>query len=719
MNRAATSSFAIVMGLAGALLLGVQPIAARALLPCLGGSPAVWITAQLFFQAALVAGYVYAHALTRALPLGRQVLIHAALLGLAALTMPIDPIRGAFPSGDPRFWLLGRLAGRVGPTFLALSATAPLLQSWFAARRSGAVDPYPLYAASNVGSLGILLAYPFLVEPWLGLKLQWGGWSIGYVLAALGTIGCGWIALGRSGLESPRVAEESAPVRSWRTWMALAFVPSSLNLGVTLFLTTDVAPVPLLWVLPLGLYLGSFVLAFSGIGGPERIARALAPVLCLLAPLLLAGWTWSLFLPIHLLASFLTAWTCHAELVRLRPGTARLTAFYLAIAIGGALGGLFNGLVAPVLFDRIAEYLIGLALAGFALAFVRRDRSTTWRRTLILPGLMAVLLVPLFANSGRIGASPWGVPLIVLAAGTTLLVAWTSREQPLRFAIGYAVLLSAGSLSTGADGRILHRERNFFGVLRVTQGDRPGVHRLFHGTTLHGQQDLDEPREPTTYYTREGPLGAILAARPHRRVAVVGLGVGSTTAYASQAEEWTVFELDPAVIAIARDTRFFRFLADCRADRLAIVPGDARLRLEHAGSDFDLILLDAFSSDAPPVHLLTVEAFETYRKRLAPGGRIALNLTNRYLDLESVVAAIAREGGWEARIQRDPTPASVRSDHGRQPSTWAVLGGPNDRLDDLGAGWTEPAIDPALAPWTDDHSDLVRPFWRRMVRPVR
>jgi hypothetical protein len=719
-TRASALVFALTLALSGGLLFTVQPMVARQLLPWLGGSPSVWITAQLFFQAALLAGYLYAHQLGR-LAFGAQLLVHAALLASAFLVLPIDPVGTAADATMtfPQSWLLRRLLLGVGLPFAGMAATAPLLQSWFAARRDVPVDPYPLYVASNLGSLAALLAYPLLIEPSFPLRDQSFGWSIGFALLTASVIGCGLMTLRRAGHPALATHQEFA-LGEWLGWTALAFVPSSLMLGATLFLTTDIAPVPLLWVVPLGLYLGSFVLAFARrplvAGG--RVASWFALAVSLLVPVLLAGWTWSVFVPLHLLTFFLAAWMVHAEVARRRPPPERLTGFYLALASGGVLGGVFNALVAPFVFDRVAEYPIGLILACLAAAFVGGRPATTWRRSVVLPAVVLALLTVLFANPGDLAADAWAVPLVILGSGLGLLIAWKARSEPLRFALGVGSVLLASALLPSLGGEVIHRERDFFGVVTVTRSGP--TYRLFHGSTLHGEQDRDRPREPLTYFSREGPIGDLMrvprGAGAH--VAVVGLGVGSLAAYASQGDRWDFFEIDPAIARVATSPRYFTFLSESGGE-ITLVLGDARLRLREAEGPYDLIVLDAFSSDAPPVHLLTLEAFDLYESKLAGHGRIAVNLTNRYLDLEAVLAAMVGEKGWACRVRRDVEISAARKALGHQGSIWAVVARGEADLGPLtdDPRWAQPRPSAGVRAWTDQSADLARPFLSRLRGP--
>ena len=731
-TAAAPAVFALTLFVAAALLFTVEPMVARMVLPRLGGSPAVWTTCVLFFQVSLLAGYGYSHASVSLLGVRRQAVLHLPLLLATLVFLPISPpTNAAFDVLSPRFeptWgLLGWLARSVGLPFVTLAASAPLLQRWFAATgHPSARDPYFLYSASNAGSLAALVAYPLWVERHYRLGEQSSGWSIGLVVLAGLTTLCAALTLSEARPTGPEseptdVRETSATANEWLVWVVLALIPSSLMLGVTTYLTTDLASVPLLWVIPLAIYLLSFIIAFGRWSQPaaDLAARVLPLLVMLQAMVMGAGLVQPFWIPLHLLTFFSAAVFCHGELARRRPPATRLTSFYNATAVGGALGGVFNALVAPAVFNRVAEYPIALVAACLALALrpsAGRIRGFG-RADLILPATIGLLAGGLAANVGGLADRGIGVVATMAASGLTALVAVHHRRHPVRFALTVGALLLAADRYDAVSGRVLRRERSFFGVLKVTEAHTPGgwVHRLFHGSTLHGQQSLDPTRhrEPSTYFDRSGPIGEVFKAflaRPGRetaRVAVTGLGVGSLASYAQPGQRWTFYEIDPAVVRIARDPRFFTFLSDCRAESLDVVGGDARVSTAQAPDGrFDLIILDAFSSDAIPVHLLSREALALDRRKLADGGLIVVNITNRYLDLAPVVALLARDAGLVCRVRVDLTSDRLT---GKQGSIWAVLAA---RQSDLGplAGdrrWVTPMTRPGDSVWTDDFSNLL------------
>ncbi|HEX2204325.1 MAG TPA: fused MFS/spermidine synthase [Longimicrobium sp.] len=723
------------------LLFLVQPMFGKMVLPRLGGTPSVWNTCMLFFQAALLGGYLYAHLTSAKLGVRGQAALHLALLAAAALLLPLG-IGAAAPeaSDAPVPWLLGLMLVTVGPPFFVLSGTGPMLQRWFA--HSGhphAADPYWLYGASNLGSMVALLGYPFLLEPRFRLAEQSGVWSAGYALLALliaASAALVWrrapsAALAQAPSSHDPASESTAtaalddrPV-TWReraTWMALAAVPSSLLLGVTTYLTIDLSPIPLLWVLPLALYLLTFTLVFARRPPVPHVGMVMAQpgLIAVVALLLLTGLVRrpSIAVPLHLGALFVTAMVAHGELARRRPGVRHLTEFYLWIAVGGVVGGAFNVLAAPVLFERTWEYPLVLALACLARPWpeARLGRSAHLRHALFAAVLAGALLL-LMKKEVRESLPPFAYVVLSGLAIAALAPALGRTPQWLAACVG--LVLVAHTVDEVTQDSTVLAERTFYGHYRVagyaTRAGYP-LFVLYHGSTMHGAQ-LRRPerqREPLTYYVRTGPLGQIFAASPlsttARRVAVVGLGTGTTAAYAEAGERWTFYEIDPGIERIARDRRYFTYLADAPVES-RVVLGDARLSLARAprGEVYDLILLDAFSSDAIPAHLLTREALEVYLSRLAPGGRIAFHVSNRYLDLKPVVAALARDRGLAARVGAGPARRRHRYE---QFSEWVVLA---RREVDLGAlasdpTWKPAQVKPGVEAWTDDYSSLFRIF---------
>ena len=781
--------FAAALFVSAFLLFWVQPLAGKMLLPLLGGTPAVWNTCMLFFQALLLAGYAYALALTRWLSALAQGAVHLALLALAALALPVALNEAAgvgVPEGaSPEWWLLKTLLVTVGPPFFVLSASAPLLQAWFSRTRAeSASDPYYLYAASNAGSLFALLGFPVLLEPALTLGQQGRAWA--YLYGALFFLFAACAVLTRRRAREVAGAVEdkgsaavfsSEPPDAGRRlrWVLLAFVPSSLVLGVTTHVTTDLVAVPLLWVIPLALYLLSFVIVFArGFKLPRGLlARVVPGAAVLVALVYLSGASrpaWFLIL-FHLAFLFAAALACHGQLADDRPAASHLAEFYLCLAVGGVLGGLFNAVVAPLVFDTVAEYPLVILLASYLRPAYRKSGGTLFGLRLGAKKRdeSGAVGTSLFAAEGQSGGevvgaeSPDGqvegdggvrrwdwldlllplaigllaAALIVLArryeltsverAAVTLgvplfLLNHFFAPRPLRFALGLGAVMLAVMLFAEQGNRTLHASRNFYGTHRVEADAGDTIHWLNHGSTLHGKQYTDDAHrcEPVSYYHREGPLGSVFRHVHAKReaagagaplsVAVVGLGTGASVAYARPAERWTFYEIDPAVVGLARGPEF-TYLSDCAAAPVEVVVGDARLRLREAAPQaYGLIVLDAFSSDAVPAHLLTREALDLYLSKLAPGGVVAYHTSNRSLNLERVAGGVARDAGLVARVFTDKDYDALL---GKDPSEWVVVA---RREEDLGPLAADPRWLPLdggshrLEVWRDDFSDILSVF---------
>lgn len=710
------------------LLFWVEPLFARMVLPLLGGSPAVWNTCLMYFQTLLLGGYLYAHLSTRYLGVRRQAVLHFVLLALTLVALPVAIPAGWTPppTERPIAWLVLLLTVALGAPFFMLSATAPLLQRWLAALDDPAArDPYLLYAASNTGSFLGLLAFPAVLEPTLRLGRQSVLWSVGFVVAAALTGAC-VAAVRRSaplrGFENAAAGRdyvEAAPLRAGERlrWIALAFVPSSLLLGVTTYLTTDVAAVPFLWVVPLAIYLLTFVVAFAR---PGRTAPGLPVELhALLVTTLLLVTFWRVDLdqqwgyPLHLGVFALTALVLHGELAARRPAPAHLTEFYLWMALGGALGGAFNALAAPLLFDSVAEYLPIVVLGCFLRPSRRLPVEPVLERlqtvtAAALPAL--VLAVPAAFGAGERRLS--GVPVALVASLAAGAIALTRRRNALLFGSALAALGIAGVALFRSPASVLHAERSFFGAYRVVQSREARL--LYHGTTIHGAQFTDGPRRdrPLTYYHPDGPAGqlfrALDAQLQGRRIGVVGLGAGSLLCYGSPGQAWTFYEIDPVVERIARDSAYFTFLRDCPPGA-AVVLGDARLTLaREPDGRYALLVLDAFSSDAIPVHLLTREALAVYRRVLEPGGLLLVHISNQHLNLAPVVAALAADAGLTGLLA-EHAPGDRREDEELDfRCDWVVLAGTVTDLEPLAADprWRPLRNPSGRRPWTDDYSDV-------------
>lgn len=709
--------FALVIFTGSFLLFLVQPLVARQALPLLGGAPNVWNSAMVVFQTLLLGGYAYAHALSR-LPLRRQALIHLALLAIAALTLPIAlPDLPPAARGWEALWVPALFALAVGPAFVLVSAQASLMQRWFFAA-PGAGNPYPLYAASNLGSFAGLLTYPLWLEPTTSLSEQSRVWTLGYlVLIALVAI----VALARWRAPAEQGAADAAPsepVARPRVllWLALAAVPSGLVLSTTTLLTTDIMAMPLLWVIPLGFYLLSFPVAFSATGDWARILGKVAPVLLLaLGGLAMSGRANAnpavAIGTVGLL--FVLSVALHARLYATRPEPGRLTFFYVVVAAGGAAGGMFTALLAPLLFDWVYEHAILLLAAALLLPqhrllpFADRLWDSDARRKWLAPALVALAGVLAWRLS-LTSLADGGTELLALVLAIVLIGLVLLEVRWAYVAVLALLMLGHGGVTTLELSARGDRSRSYFGVYTVEVDAGGELRRLAHGTTTHGQQWLDPARrrEPTSYYGRSSGIGLALAGETaDARIGVVGLGAGTLACYRKPGQEWTFFEIDPAVLRYSRDGTF-TFLADC-APAARIVIGDARLQLaaEPAGR-FDLLAVDAFSSDAIPMHLMTQEAFATYGRALADEGLLLVHISNRYLDLAPVVAAQARAGGWHGRMRIDDRDIGP----GLTASLWIALSRNPERLARMEGKATKAWSDlppPARRAWTDENASIL------------
>ncbi|RMB55630.1 hypothetical protein C8J44_0885 [Sphingomonas sp. PP-CE-3A-406] len=711
------------------LLFLVQPMVARMALPRLGGAPAVWNSAMLVYQALLLAGYAYAHWLGRVRP-HAQAAIHLGVLIVAALWLPIGLIAMDLPADAlPALWVPWLLGLSIGPLFFAVSAQAPLIQRWFSAA-SGGGDPYALYAASNLGSFAGLIAYPLLVEPLMAIHAQSLLWSGGYVMLILLVLACA-TRLPRTAA-ADHVVATSAPPGAKRIlhWIALALVPSGMMLATSTYISTDIVAMPLLWVIPLGLYLLSFSVAFANDRWLADLLTRIAPITILLfgGVIMSGGYTERPFFSagIALVLLFMISVALHTALYRKRPAPDRLTGFYLAMSAGGALGGVFAALVAPVVFDWTYEYPLLILAAGalvpqvYLIARLRNlwmaRGGTKWvTLAAIVLVLLAVAGLRIGNPDGLLGESQQGLAFLIVA---TIGFAAIGARLPYMIVLAASLVLFGGYRSLELSIEPGARVRSYFGVYTVRNEPGPdgGTRELDHGTTVHGIQLRGSPareRTPTTYYAVGSGVGqAMLAAPalygPTARIGVVGLGTGTLSCYAEAGQRWRFYEIDPAVVAIARDTGQFTYLSRCLPNP-DIRMGDARIALAHdASNSLDLLALDAFSSDSVPMHLMTREAFATYGRVLAPGGLLLVHISNRFIDLEPVVAAAAREGGWIAVILRY-RPSSVLVDRASA-SDWVALSRDPRAIAALRAkdsGWTTPTPRKGFAGWTDDYSTIL------------
>ncbi len=797
--------FCLTLFASAGLMFALQPMVAKTILPILGGSPMVWAVSAVCFQGLLLFGYSYSHLLTRLHSFRLQAWVHVILLVAVALSLPLD-LRGELEQvqlpedvlASPADWLVSLLVSEVGIIFFLLSTTAPLLQRWFSALPSmQGRNPYPLYALSNTGNVLGMALYILWMEPHFALSAQFASWSAvaGGLLCLLAV--CCMVAtraehgiLYRAEHPDQEAGAPKPPVRRQLYWLILSFTPSALLLSTTKHLTTEIAPMPLLWVLPLSLYLISYMLTFT-----DRpllsLKRCLSLQIIFSVPLLYVFYAGGhqqggLMLMIwHLLAFIVHAVVCHRLLYQSRPCVTHLTRFYLVLSLGGVMGGFFVTFIAPQLFTIPVEYplLIGLALMlrpAVNMGAAQAEESTKLtereeekpRRSSVIPEnptmpawaygwwMPILLLVVMGGGPLLLGLSAlesiWHY--IVLLSANILAIKYLFDLTPLprRQGVTYMAIALAGLMLSYATAPWLAADRNFFGALKVTAIGEPDghrVHQLVHGVTVHGAQRLGA-MTPLNYYHPGGPLGDVLCSlsltdvtvqelrsykdRVHatlrhdedvqsdvidyglgnhlplcpassqpRAIAGLGMGVGSLAAYMQPQDRLDFYEINPAVIRLAQDRTLFTFLSDMQGD-LSLITGDARLKVQEAyDAAYDAIIVDVFNSDAIPVHLMTVEALALYRQKLAPGGVIALHLSNRYVDLRPVIASALEDlgmvGVW--RFDQDQ-----QADPQKQPSLWALVADDRatmDRFLEAYPAWFPLQTDPSISAWTDDHASLV------------
>lgn len=742
-RRASTGTllaFTATTFLSALLLFSVQPMFAKMVLPLLGGSPSVWAVALCFFQGALLAGYCYAHLLIARVPIATTGYVHLGLCAVALLFLPIGlPASWSEPpSGSPYLWQLGLFSVAIGLPFMAVAANAPLLQAWFA--RTGHVqggDPYFLYAASNLGSLIALLGYPFVLEPMIGLKALSSLWAAGFValIAALG--GCFFLVR----LFVAPVADAVAPTDGGDTvnpptlsdraqWVGLALVPAALLTAFTTHIATDVASAPLIWVIPLALYLMTFVIVFRERAWIPMPVLLVLHLVALIVALLQLSQTehdkWMTTAAAGGAAFVTSALVAHRTLYDARPAARYLTEFYLWMSFGGVLGGLFAALLAPALFPEVYEYplLLALTMACRPGVISRIGRTNllelTIAATIVVLGSVVLYWGARLATGEGYNFRGYGVAAGMTLIGAVLMLAmW---QYPMRQAAA-ALVMCMMIVLLPSDVHRGQAQRSYFGVYRVMLSEDGKFNLLNHGTTLHGAQRIRDDQgnivadtTPGTYYHPTSPMAksiemirAKLAAKGEKgRYGVVGLGAGSLSCYAQDGEAWRFFEIDPVVVGIAKSPQF-TYLVNCQPN-VDIVLGDARLTLaKEEDESFDLIIVDAFSSDAVPVHLMTKEALELYRAKLRPGGVAVLHISNRYLDLDRVLASTQPlVAGLEGTILSDDT---TDGSYGQTTSTVAVFAREPETIAEFKALDTAVAFEPGkVKAWTDDASDILGPF---------
>jgi len=739
-------TFTATTFLSALLLFAIQPMFAKMVLPVLGGSPSVWSVSVFFFQAALLAGYCYAHLLMNKAPPHLTGIIHLAVCVVAMICLPIGLSRwwGDPPVGEPYLWQLGMFTVSIGLPFMAVSANAPLLQAWFA--RTGhpnAGDPYFMYAASNLGSLIALLSYPFVLEPAFGVSALSYLWAYAYVLLVLALAASFFLMRGAQAGGVPQTpalpaGADAGSAPNWMqrlSWIGLAFVPVGLITAFTVHITTDVASAPLLWVIPLALYLLTFVLVFRDPPLISRESLLFLHLVALVVMLITLSQTrhdnWFVTSATGVAAFFTTAMLAHRTLYEARPAARHLTEFYLCMSVGGALGGLFAALVAPKIFTQIHEYplLLALSMACRPGALKLSDDRERRKDELVMlwliaaVGILVILWLPQLAAMQRWTLAQWGGPtpivVMVLCAAMVAYVRFPPRQLVAALLVCLALVWLPSAVNRGES------QRSFFGVYRVAAVGPFKI--LMHGTTLHGAQrfydDNGNPVDdttPTTYYYPGSPIGQTIAKRREvlgaqkGRYGIVGLGTGSSACHKREGESWRFFEIDPVVINIAKNPKNFTFISKCQPD-IDIVVGDARLTMAREEDEsFDLFIIDAFTSDAIPMHMLTREAVRMYLAKLKSDGVVVLHTSNRYLDLDAVLGAVLHElpPGTAGIVVSD---TGADRSYAQSISTVVIFAKSEEALAPYRAfsGVVE-LEDGGLRPWTDDYSDIVGPFLNRV-----
>ncbi|MCF7985975.1 MAG: fused MFS/spermidine synthase [Methylovulum sp.] len=726
--------FASTLFVSALLMFILQPLFGKILLPLLGGSPAVWNTCMVFYQSLLFLGYWYAHSLTQGLAQRWQIPLHLSIIVLSFFALPLALPEQTTPPTDsnPSLWLLGMLSLSIGLPFFVLSTTSPLLQKWFAQMgHATSHDPYYLYATSNTGSLIALLSYPFILEPTLGLALQKTYWSIGYGILCVLIGVCAWMLSKNQPIDyieqQNKTQVEIPSVYTQLHWLFLAFVPSSLLLGLTNFISTDIASVPLLWIIPLTVYLLSFIIVFSKWNlrlHPLFIrlqAFFLVPfmIYAFINPADLPYWV---YLILHVIAFFFAIMVCHGELAKKRPHTQYLTRFYLIMSFAGMLGGMFNTFLAPFIFNGIYEY----PLMIIAALLLRPSPSFTSQKhsLLLLIPSAALLLIALLLYISVDNLLDY-FDTILLGLMAVAVINFALRSKPAAYASFAGVIIFLALSVHSLSSHTLYQERTFFGVLAVResilnneQNQPESYHELFHGTTKHGAQRLSASLSttPLTYYSQPGPMGQLFSEFAQYNqdwtIGVVGLGAGALACYSQPKQHWHFYEIDPLVVDIANNPSYFSYMSQC-AQHSNMTIADARLSLtKEPDHSFDLLLMDAFSSDAVPTHLLTEEAIKLYFSKLKAHGILAFHITNRHLALKKVLSIHAEHLHLAALIQEfvpeQERPLVVATDWvvmANQPETLELL--KNSRL----GNWQKMPLYFDMKPWTDDFTNIVS-LWK-------
>jgi hypothetical protein len=716
--------FGFSIFLSAFLIFSVQPIFTKVVLPTLGGTPAVWSVAMVVFQGLLLAGYLYAHLLIRFLPLRAAIGVHIAVTCVAFLILPfaVTPDWGEPPQNGEEIWLIGTFIKAIGLPFFALAANAPLLQAWLAAsdRR---INVYHFYAASNIGSFAALFAYPFVIEPFVNLPQQSIGWSIGFAAFIVMLVLCATFAW-RGEVE--RHKSDAVQPTSWglrMRWLILAAVPSGLLIAATASIQLDVSGGPILWLLPLAIFLLTFVFAFRD--GHEnsklwfRMVRASAIFALVIG--VKEVHHFAVILGTALLAVLSVSMACHRALYQSRPASGELTEFYLFVSCGGFVGGLFAALVAPNVFSWTAEYQLLILMAALVVSF----NGITGKDDVRKFGLGVLLLVAVVGLAAAMHPNGrFALNIAMLITAVTLFALFLKEIRPVVQGIIMAALFAIVILPYGSDV-----QRSFFSVLKVKDLSDSSYRILLHGSTIHGAQRIsdDYRPEPLTYFTSEGAIGRSLTAIRETRpngplsIGVVGLGIGSMACHSRGNEQWTFFEIDPLVVRIAKDSERFRYLSDCGRS-MPIIMGDARLTVKKQPAQaYDYLLLDAFSSDAIPSHLITKEAVDMFASRVTNEGILAFNTTNRYIDVSPILAKIGEAKGLDVYALYTKEPVERMLEMRTSVAVTAFAMGPASAAALERAGFKKLTPRPSQELWTDHYTnvtaEIIRGKISRMFSP--
>ncbi len=716
--------FAFTIFLNAFLVFSVQPFVGKLLLPELGGTPAVWTTCQLFFQAVLLCGYGWAHLGVSQLGIRRHAWVQTILLFLTLAWVPFSMSLGeAAPTEtNPIPWILTRLTFLCGLPFLVVTTGSPILQAWFSQTgHTHAKDPYFLYGASNLGSLLALLLYPIYFEPRFTLLEQAHLWAWGYRALLVALLGClAWSGVLRSRSQAISSKEEettglrAAPTQRERLfWLACAFIPSSLMLGVTTYITTDISAIPLAWVVPLALYLFTFVLVFASRPwiSSKRLASLYPAMLLaygavLFTRLSLPYW---LQIGIHLSVFFVATMVCHDRLARTRPAAAHLTEYFLILSLGGVFGGLFNSALAPFLFDRIVEYPLLLVAPLFLLAGDRTPGALPSR----IPAFLVLLVAGCAAQAALSYGSSGVLAQLGVFAAPAILASFYLKDSVQFARMMLAIALVMTWFIPRSIGDIVYASRNFYGPKTVL--NEPEGRRFIHGGTVHGAQRFGPGEElvPRIYYHRKGPLSdgfdAFRASKAPQRIGLVGLGVGTIRTYGIRGDHWVCYEIDPEVVEVAMNPSLFTYMSKSQGTQ-EVVLGDARITLKkQPPQSLGMIVFDIFTSDAVPVHVITQEAMAGYLEKLAPGGVMMFNISNRYLDFAPLFRALAEDQGLFVLRREDKEVSAEDRAEGRSPAIWVALAREKSTLVGLteAKGWKVPEKRENFQLWRDDFSNVL------------